>query len=158
MKTKKYAGTQFRWESGGKSLEIENKYRVRPFCKIVFESDKIIQEPEKIVERLLGVMFPKRVDIVKIKDKLVVKDMVNTRRKELIEDKVIEEIKQDEEKAPFFNKGYQKENPNNKLAENMMLNQCKRCGKICKSKAGLSAHIRKCYKPKKENKDGNKKK
>ena len=58
MKTKKYAGTQFRWESGGKSLEIENKYRVRPFCKIIFESDKIIQEPERIVERLLGMLFP----------------------------------------------------------------------------------------------------
>ncbi len=102
---------------------------MRPFCKIIFESDKIIQEPEKIVERLLGVMFPKRVDIVKIKDKLVVKDMVNTRRKELIEDKVIEEIKQDEEKAPFFGD-----------------NVCKVCGKVCKSKAGLSAHMRKCSK------------
>ena len=33
--------------------------------------------------------------------------------------------------------------------------QCKICGKVCKSKAGLAAHMRK---HKKENKDGNKKK
>jgi len=130
MKTKKYAGTQFRWESGGKSLEIENKYRVRPFCKIIFESDEIIQEPEKIVERLLGVMFPKRVDIVKIKDKLVEEDMVNMRRKELIDE------------------GIQVDDPHKTTTNNLLINQCPACGKICKSKAGLSAHIRKCYKHK----------
>ena len=135
MKTKKYAGMQFRWESGGKSLEIENKYRIRPFCKIIFESDKIIREPEKIVEMLLGVMFGK-VPAVPLEKYVIPKK--NYAVEYLPKDKVIEEIKQDEEKAPFFGD-----------------NVCKVCGKVCKSKAGLAAHSRK---HKKENKDGNKKK
>ncbi len=60
MKTLKLNGVYYRWEhiGGGKGLEIENKYITRPYCRIIFESDAIIKEPEKIVKQVLGVLFP----------------------------------------------------------------------------------------------------
>jgi len=108
-------GIHYRWEviGGGKGLEIENKNILKPYCKIVFQNDDIIKDPEKIVNQILDVLFPSGITL---KSVIAVK--------EVILDNSPEDTR----------------------------SLCKVCGKVCKSKAGLKAHMRSHKTNKKEKK------
>ena len=107
-------GTIYRWElvGGGKGLVIENKYIKRPYCMITFENESLINEPEEMVKRILGVLFAERLTKKKI---IKVKEKFETEKNEIAAIK----------------------NNNGKYYP-----ICNVCGRPCKSKAGLRAHSR----------------